>query len=687
MNNIYLKKIFAVVLTLCMMICMLIDGTITASAESNELDIYLCGLKVSKNTINLNGSTGFSNLINGKSSGITETEVTDSIEITKAEKVYDSDYNLKVRNNSTIPSTDMNMYPGALLNITDQTLNGNISYISLERSGGNFAIKPGTNQSKVAIKTGKSAKFHLDEVNNSTVNGVLRDSIADMALVQNIKTTQVTSAEQTAAELGISVNDVKKFLPDNWTDIKRGKKQVAIALIRQNICKVESTDNLNYPSQLFPSSIDTNLVKNKISESNPAMFVKSVEYGFAYLFSAIVNTDTTYCDKAVNKFADRPDLEGAFKNYFGGKTLTQRQQNSINAARIDYSHIGGDRTDWSVPEYTTFSNIKNILPTKYISTKVATNKLVPLNFTAVTIGQRQDNVTWTANAAKYNFSCVSAKKLHSFWVRESAKNNPTKYETKQSFGINLETFNSKNKIEEQCYCNTDNSSRSRREEDYPAYQCVFGVWGKAGPKRNRTLVEVYDRIVHGAYYQAECKGDTRTYRNNTITGPVDLGRGVHFTTQDNSEDSYLYINGHEWGAIEHGGIYAKRLWDRNLEGKNLKNINGNYGSPGSGGLANRKISGTVFKSLRAIKKGFKATVNMQSESDGYEIRYSIKRSMKKAKKVKLINHIHLTKIVKKLKPKKKYYVQVRTYYKKNKTYGIPAKYSKWSAKRCIKTKK
>ena len=94
------------------------------------------------------------------------------------------------------------------------------------------------------------------------------------------------------------------------------------------------------------------------------------------------------------------------------------------------------------------------------------------------------------------------------------------------------------------------------------------------------------------------------------------------------------------------------------------------------------------KSLKVVrgKKSFtvkwkKQSAANQKKFNGYQIRYSTKKSMKGAKTVKA-SKSSASKIIKKLKKNKKYYVQVRTFTKKA---GITY-YSKWSALKSIKTK-
>lgn len=92
-----------------------------------------------------------------------------------------------------------------------------------------------------------------------------------------------------------------------------------------------------------------------------------------------------------------------------------------------------------------------------------------------------------------------------------------------------------------------------------------------------------------------------------------------------------------------------------------------------------------FKVVK-VKKCFTAKWKLQSADNqklftGYQIRYSTKKSMKKAKYVTAKNYVK-SKKVKKLKAKKKYYVQARTYT----VIDSVTYYSKWSAKKTVKIK-
>lgn len=93
--------------------------------------------------------------------------------------------------------------------------------------------------------------------------------------------------------------------------------------------------------------------------------------------------------------------------------------------------------------------------------------------------------------------------------------------------------------------------------------------------------------------------------------------------------------------------------------------------------------GTSISSLKGISKGFIVKWNKQAnQTTGYQIKYSINASMKSAKTIAVTKNNIVSKNISKLKAKKKYYVQVRTYKKKsNMTY-----YSNWSEKRAVMTK-
>ena len=85
-----------------------------------------------------------------------------------------------------------------------------------------------------------------------------------------------------------------------------------------------------------------------------------------------------------------------------------------------------------------------------------------------------------------------------------------------------------------------------------------------------------------------------------------------------------------------------------------------------------------IKKVKAAKKGFTVTWNKVGNATGYEVRYSLKKNMKNAKKVKTKK---LKATIKNLKAKKKYYVQVFAYRK----YSAGSIYNKASQKKQVKS--
>ncbi len=93
--------------------------------------------------------------------------------------------------------------------------------------------------------------------------------------------------------------------------------------------------------------------------------------------------------------------------------------------------------------------------------------------------------------------------------------------------------------------------------------------------------------------------------------------------------------------------------------------------------------GTEITSKSSDKKSFTVKWKKQKvQTTGYQIRYSTKSSMSKAKKVTVKKNSTMKKTIKNLNAKKKYYIQVRTY----KTVDGTKFYSKWSAKKTVRTK-
>ncbi len=96
----------------------------------------------------------------------------------------------------------------------------------------------------------------------------------------------------------------------------------------------------------------------------------------------------------------------------------------------------------------------------------------------------------------------------------------------------------------------------------------------------------------------------------------------------------------------------------------------------------KKLGAAKLSKVKKGKKAFTATWKKVSGVDGYQIQYSVKKNMKKAKTKKVKGAAKKKLTVKKLKAKKTYYVRIRAYKKIN----GKVQYSKWSKVKKVKVK-
>lgn len=139
----------------------------------------------------------------------------------------------------------------------------------------------------------------------------------------------------------------------------------------------------------------------------------------------------------------------------------------------------------------------------------------------------------------------------------------------------------------------------------------------------------------------------------------------------------------------------KRGLDYTVTFKNNKNVGtATAVVKGKGHIGQKTIKfkinpkGTETKSIKAAKKGFKLTWKKPSKSarsqiDGYQVRWSLKSSMKGAKTKTVKGASKTSAKVSKLKGGRTYYVQVRSY----KKVGGKTYYSTWSEAEAVKTNK
>lgn len=180
-----------------------------------------------------------------------------------------------------------------------------------------------------------------------------------------------------------------------------------------------------------------------------------------------------------------------------------------------------------------------------------------------------------------------------------------------------------------------------------------------------------------SYVDSYTNATGHTYKN-TIVKPTCTAAGytVHKCTKcgDSYTDAKTDPLGHKYVHIE----IAAGIGVTGSEYDKCSNC---------GSVINKKtifILAPTETKITRIKAGKKAfTVNWARRPyAGYQIRYSLKSSMAKAKTKTITSWTFYSKKITKLKAKKKYYVQVRTY----KIVQGTKWYSAWSAKKTVKTK-
>lgn len=91
--------------------------------------------------------------------------------------------------------------------------------------------------------------------------------------------------------------------------------------------------------------------------------------------------------------------------------------------------------------------------------------------------------------------------------------------------------------------------------------------------------------------------------------------------------------------------------------------------------SSKKPKGTKIAKVKAGSKKLVVKVKAQKvKTNGYQIRYSLKKNMKGSKTITLTRNTRTSATIKKLKGRKTYYIQVRTY----RNIGKKKYYSTWS---------
>ena len=202
-------------------------------------------------------------------------------------------------------------------------------------------------------------------------------------------------------------------------------------------------------------------------------------------------------------------------------------------------------------------------------------------------------------------------------------------------------------------------------------------------------------ICHSAYSAAVlkksvCQGYSLLYYRAALKAGLDTRIIVGYNK---------YGGGHAWNIVKVNGkyYYLDSTWDAGLssykyflKGKSTFTGHSSYSQVSTGSIYSINSSSYSYTPVKtyitSLKKGKKSfTVKWASKAkdvSGYQVRYSLKSSMKSSKTVTVSSPSATSKKISKLKKKKKYYVQVRTY----KKIAGTTFYSSWSTKKSIKTK-
>lgn len=198
----------------------------------------------------------------------------------------------------------------------------------------------------------------------------------------------------------------------------------------------------------------------------------------------------------------------------------------------------------------------------------------------------------------------------------------------------------------------------------------------------------YDGYNHPGVYFINVSS---TYQNNDTLWPIIVTGDIEYAEVGNipnmtysgsakKPDVKVSYNGFELEKIEYKVSYVNNV----KVGKAKIVINGDGWYSGTI-TKNFNIipKGTSISKISSSKKGFTAKWKKQStQTTGYQIRYSTSSKMSNAKTASISKNTITKKSFNKLKSKKKYYVQIRTY----KTVNGSKYYSNWSAKKSVKTK-
>lgn len=192
-------------------------------------------------------------------------------------------------------------------------------------------------------------------------------------------------------------------------------------------------------------------------------------------------------------------------------------------------------------------------------------------------------------------------------------------------------------------------------------------------KNNKSKAKKGDKIQLVADNSKTKDASAYSWSSSYNTAATVDDKGLVTMHTDGEDGFAIYAKDKESGVT---GVY----WINSDEETNASSIS-DSSTISEKDVSDKPAAASISK-LTASSKAFKASWKKVSGVKGYELRYSTSKTMKSAKTVSISKASTVSKTVKKLKSKKTYYVQIRTY----KVVNGKKLYSDWSKAAAIKVK-
>ena len=200
--------------------------------------------------------------------------------------------------------------------------------------------------------------------------------------------------------------------------------------------------------------------------------------------------------------------------------------------------------------------------------------------------------------------------------------------------------------------------------------------------KDKVLAAYADKYLHldtSIEPACETAGVKNEFWQNVVSGKC-YSDEAH-TTEVSKADYTIPPLGHKWGSWK---VTRKAAFCKDGVKTSTCSVCGATKTAAIKGLgpAKTRIIKRIGRRKSFTIKWKKPTAKNLKKTTGYQIRYSLKKTMKNSKSVLVKKNKTTSKTFKKLKAKKKYWVQIRTY----KLSGGRKYFSGWSVKKYVKTK-